>query len=289
MAKRDPTRDALERLSKLDLRSPEGEQALLEALSHKSNLVVARAAKKIEQHRLQALAPNLVTTLTRLFDLDANADKGCEAKTALARALCELEVSEQQLYARGVRLRQIEAAYGGPVDTAAEVRGLCAVGLVRSHRRDVLEDLAILLADPEPVARSYAARAVVENGETQGAALLLSHLLRGEEVGEVALECLTGLFALGGARAVDYIRSYFLTSPADPVWPMALLALGESRRTESLALLLELHPRLAQPEDRRALLEAIAITRLEAAREFLAEQADLGSTEARETLQRFWG
>lgn len=289
MAKRDPTRQALEKLSQIDLRSPEGEQALVEALAHKSNLVVARAAKKIEQNRLLALAEPMARALTRLLEADLNADRGCEAKTALARALCELEVSEQALFVRGVQVKQMEAAYGGPVDTAAELRGLCAVGLVRSHRRQVLEDLAILLSDPEPVARSYAARAVIENGETQGAALLLLHLLKGEEVPDVALDCLSGLFTLCPERAVDYARSYFLSSPADPVWPMALLALGESRRGDALALLLELSPRLVQPADRRALLEAIAITRLDAARNFLREQALNGSKEARETLVRFWG
>ena len=46
------------------------------------------------------------------------------------------------------------------MDTAAELRGVCALGLVRMGYRDVLVELADLLMDPEAQARMMAARSL---------------------------------------------------------------------------------------------------------------------------------
>ena len=45
---------------------------------------------------------------------------------------------------------QKEGSFGPPVDVAAELRGVCALGLVKIGYGDVLVELTDLLADVEP-------------------------------------------------------------------------------------------------------------------------------------------
>ena len=263
-----------------------------ESLSSRSALVVAKAAQLAARHRLETLKEPLARAFERFLQAGPSADKGCEAKSALAEALCELEANEEELFLRGLRLVQELPAFGGSMDVAAKVRGLSAISLVRCYRRQVLNDLAEVLCDPEPVARSLAVRAVVENGEWQGGALLKLLLLSGEEVPDVVLEAIAGLFALTPGSAVDFLKRHFLGSSRDPQWPMAVLALGESRLNEALEVLLELYPRQAYSADRKSILEAIALSRLPKGLEFLlglVEQGERDSEQAAETIEKLWG
>jgi hypothetical protein len=75
-------------------------------------------------------------------------DPGCRAKVEIARALYELGEDPAAVFPRGVRHRQMEPVFGGREDTAAELRCVCALGLVRLQSPDALVELAELLADP---------------------------------------------------------------------------------------------------------------------------------------------
>jgi hypothetical protein len=83
------------------------------------------------------------------------------AKGAIARALVALDCQDAALYRAGIRLRQLEPVWGGSVDTAIDLRGTCAMGLVQTRYPRALAELVALLADPEPRARTGAAPAIV--------------------------------------------------------------------------------------------------------------------------------
>lgn len=291
MAKRDAAQKMLQLLRLYEPGTESGRELLVRGLQDRSPLVIAKAANLVREHKIYELLPHLAEVFNRLLKAGAPSDKGCYAKQALAEALCELEAPEEELFLLGSRLVQKEAAYGGPVDTAPRVRGLCAVGLARCKRRNVLNDLAELLVDPEPAARTLAVRAVLENGDTRGSALLRLRLLSGEDMSDVVFEIFSALFAFSAEDTIDFIRRYFLGSPRNSSWNLAILALGESRHPHALEILLELFPRQSYSSDRLNILEAVALTRLPQAREFLFElvkNGDVSGQQASETLKKLW-
>lgn len=291
MAKKDPAQKMLQLLRLYEPGTDSGRQLLEKGLADRSSLVVARAAKLAAQHQARDLLPTLAQTFRRFLEASSTADKGCEAKQALAEALCELEASEEDLYLKGLEVVQMEAAFGGPVDTAPRVRGLCAVALARCRAGGVLNQLAQVLADPEPACRVLAARAVGEYGDYQGEALLRLMLLKGEDVPDVVLEALAGIFHFSGPGALGFITRHFLQDSRAQSWSLAILALGESRLPESLELLKSEYTRQPLAADKRSVLEAIALTRLPAAKSFLlnlAAQGELPGKQAEETLRKLW-
>lgn len=291
MAKNDPAQKMLGLLRLYEPGTDSGRQLLEKGLDDRSSLVVARAARLATQHQAREQIPALTGAFHRFLQAGPSADKGCEAKQALAEALCELEASEEALFLQGLKLVQMEAAFGGPVDTAPRVRGLSAVGLARCRTRGILNHLALALADPEPACRTLAVRAVGENGEYQGEALLRLMLLKGENVPDVVLEALAGLFHFSGSAALEFISTHFLQNSREQAWSLAVLALGESRLAEALELLVKEYNRQPLAADKRSVLEAIALTRLPRAKTFLLDlvsQGELPGKQAEETLRKLW-
>ena len=292
MARVDPTKKALSRLRDLNL-SDESEQAeLSKALFHKSNLVVSKAVDLICDYQLHNLTDHLEKAFSSWLQADPKGDPGCRAKTSIARTLCELQRDCQDLYLEGSKRIQLEKAFGGPVDTAAELRGICGLGLVRSHYDFVLERLADLLADQEPTTRALAAQALLEKGGLEAAALARLRLGTGEDEPTVILECLTALLVITKERGLQYCEKY-LHSPNHPHWPVAILALGESRLEQACQRLIDLFEDTVTQESESQVLEAIALSRLEIGLDFLfqrvAERQSRGSQTAQELIRRFWG
>lgn len=258
-------------------------------LDHKSSAVVKRAAILVFEHKLESLLEEVRESFERFLKLGPGADKGCEAKTALMKAMCELEFREEDLYLRATTLVQKEFAYGAPPDdVAAELRGLAGIGLVRNYFADVLEVLADLLSDPEARTRSLAAQAILEHGHQAGAALLRLKLRTGEKDSEVLLDCLLGLLLLSPNRGLDFTRDYLDTLEGSH-WEAALLALGQSRSLPALEFLISRYPEQVRPYQKRALLEAVALNRSEEALAFLREQAQSEESSATELLKSYWG
>src|SRR4051812_9194338 len=90
MPKSDPVADALARLNSLDPSSTEATAELTKALQSKSNLVAARAATIIHDNILTAFADELGKAFERFMASPMKLDKGCNALTAIAKALFEL-------------------------------------------------------------------------------------------------------------------------------------------------------------------------------------------------------
>src|SRR5215467_506900 len=141
MKKVDPTEQALDRLAILrnEAASPAIVQELRAFLKNRSNLVIAKAAKVAGKARMMELVPDLVEAFERLMKNPAKLDKGCSALTEITDALYEMDYVEPEIYLRGIHHVQMEGSFGPPVDAAAKLRGLSALGLARTRFPNALD------------------------------------------------------------------------------------------------------------------------------------------------------
>lgn len=275
MAKSTAIEDALARLKVLRdgaPSSPEFHEALGKALASKTNLLAARAAKYVGELRLAEFAAALAEAFGRFMRDPAKTDKGCDAKTAIARALLDLEASDDAtaaaVYLPGVRHVQPEPTWGGSSDTAGELRGLCGLGLALTNRRDVLAELVDLLMDREPQARVAAARAVGVTGRDEGALLLRLKLLAGDASPDVIAEAFLSLVRIAPRESLPFVAR-FLDARDESTRESAALAIGSSRQAAGFELLREEWGRKADGLSRQALLLPLAMLRSEESLAFL--------------------
>jgi HEAT repeat protein len=254
--------------------TPEVRQQLAQALDSKVDLIVERAARIISDRKISGLAPDLI----RAFDrhMPNGADKGCGAKTAIAHALYEMGADAAEVFLVGIRHVQLEPAWDGAKDAAAELRGVCALGLVRIGHRDALLHASDLLTDAVPQARMIAARALAYSGHDSAALPLRVKVRSGDAEPEVVSECITALMKLSPQKSITLV-SEFLDDPDEMIRESAALALGESRRREAFDALRDHSERTPNAERRRPLLLGIAVSRLPEAIEYLVEL--LGSSD----------
>ncbi len=273
--KRDPLRDQLHALSALqnqplpsrDDPAYAARQTLLrDALTGKSSFAVAAAAELLHETDTALLAV-LEAAFNRFFADSGPSDKGCTAKTAIARALERTDCSDDSVFARGVRYVQMEPVYGGRQDTAVELRGICAVALARLSRPGVLSLLAELLIDAERGARAAAARAIGCTGQDGAIPLLRYKALCGDDDPLVLTECLTSLVLLERSAALPFVQR-FLTPEDEVRADAAALALGQSRLPEAIALLKE-YAETPPRARRKTALVALAMLREPEATEYL--------------------
>jgi HEAT repeat protein len=164
-------------------------------------------------------------------------DKGCGAKTALAAALHDLADTSQaaDVFWLGVRHVQMEPVWGTRVDTAVELRAICAMALAPMPDPDVLPMLVDLLTDEQAQARAAAARALAHRGGDEAAALLRLRVRVGDEP-QVLLDCLLGLLQLAPRQSLPLMQS-LLQSPDQETADATVLALGQSRCDQAFDLL----------------------------------------------------
>ena len=103
---------------------------LRQSLADQSNYVVERAADLIAEAGSKDFIASLVEAYRRLEVNPLKRDPGCVGKTAIVRALLRLEHDDAEFYRDGITYEQPEPKWGGLKDTAAELRGLSAAGLV---------------------------------------------------------------------------------------------------------------------------------------------------------------
>ena len=256
-------------------------------LRHKSNHVAAAAASTAERMQAGALAQDLVEAFLELIKDPAKRDPGCEALSAIAKALVSLGEPAAKVYFAGVHHVQMEGSFGPPIDAAASLRGLCAQGLARMAHPDALLECVNLLADKEVPARIGAIRAIADSGDIAGALLLRLKALLGDKEAEVIGESFAGLLRLAPAASLEFVAR-FLTSASEEIRERAALALGESRLAAAFPVLKEAWAGTAQAARRRTLLLSIAMLRLDEAVEFLlarvAEDREMAAGDALATL-----
>lgn len=242
--------------------------------SHQS-VAIAQVAKLVAQHHLKALMPDLAAQFERMRS-GAAADPNCIAKQAIADALYRLEYAETELFLNGIHHRQMEPVWGKTVDTAPGLRAICALGLVRVHYREVLIELADLLADCEPEARIGAARAIAYSENPSGVALLRLKVRLGDDHPQVLSECFVALLTLAPQASFSLVAS-FLDTAESAVCELAALALGEARLPEAFAPLKAVWQRTREVDLRGTLLLSIATLRSTEAIEFLVGLVERGN------------
>jgi hypothetical protein len=228
--KLDPIEQALNQLACLKAipPSPELIHKLRSFLRNRSNLVVAKAAKISGEGRLTVLIPDLVAAFHKRMADPQRLDKRCAAVTEIVAARYEMDYLEPDVYRTGIAHIQIEPSYGDPIDVAAQLRGLCAQGLVRTSQPGALAAAVSLLVDPEPPARIGAARALASNGGDSGELVLRLKVLTGDREPEVLAECFTGLLASPSDAVLDFVAR-FIDSEDEAVAEVAILTLGAAR------------------------------------------------------------
>src|ERR1700723_1973234 len=257
---------------------PVRETGLRKALTHRNNFLVAKAADLVREFQMAQVIPELLAAFDRFFHNPVKTDPQCWAKNALSRTLAAFEYQDAEVFLRGIRHIQLEPVWGGSSDTAGTLRATCALALVQCRRLlepDLLAHLVELFADKDKSVRIEAARAVEQVGSPSAALLLRLRAVLGADEPEVLGACYSGILRLEGASALPWIGR-FLASSDDPAAEAALSMAG-THSAQGFNILRERFAEEADPWFRSVLLSAIALTRQDAAIEFLI---DLVSSES---------
>ena len=283
------SRRLVDRLAALDsLRTdPTSKQSLSllkKALATKTNTVVGRAAEIAGGYQLTALEPELVQAFARFMINPQKTDPACIAKTALAEALYRMEAYQPDLFLAGIGHVQMEPVWGGREDTAAKLRGICALGLVRINHDNVMLELAQLLADPEPDARISAARAIAyASMVAEGEPLLRFKALVGDDSPQVLSECLSALLQLAPETSLSFVAG-FLQRDDPAVQGATAVALGESHLVQAFPFLETAREDAIEADLKKTLLLSIALLRHERALEFLLSLLVSGGQAGKDAL-----
>ena len=268
-----------------DLRSaPDALPALRKALKDRNNFFVSKVAAIVAERQLTDLTPDLLAALERFFIDPAKTDPQCWAKNALLKALKDLGHRGPAVYLRGIEYVQFEPVWGGQADSAATLRGACALALVDCSL-DALEILRYLgdrLADAVKPVRMDAALAIGQLGQPAGALLLRLKALLGDDEPEVLGQCFLSLLSLDCEEAVLFIGR-FLRSGTEEARGEAAAALAQSREPAAFEQLTGLWPERLTPDLRATILLSLAASPLPQASEFLltvlhSDSGDLAKT-----------
>ena len=275
MRKHDPLQEALEKLGELRLAKEgrEFETKLGAFLRHRSNLVVSKAAKIARERLVPSVVPDMVAAFHKLMKDPARLDKRCAALTEIVSALYEMDYTEPEVYLAGLRHVQLEGSYGPPIDTAAQLRGICAQGLTRTPYPGALEEVVDLLQDCDVPPRIGAVRALAANGGTGGGLALRLKALTGDREPEVIAECFAGLLGSHTESSVDFVARYVGAENAE-LAEAAVLALGACRNPKAVVVLKEKWKVTPRGSLKSTLLLALASSRSEEVLAFLRQELE---------------
>lgn len=269
-------RDIEKRVAELAaLRQAPEETAVRElrrALGERSASIVAKAAALARERGLHELAPDLVAAFERFLANPVKSDPQCLAKVAIARALAGLEHPDPAVFLRGLAHFQPEPVWGGRQDSAATLRGVCALALnvTRLDSFEILLHLTGLLMDQETPARIDAARAIAQLRAREGVLPLRLKALAGDREPEVVGHCLAGLLNLAPRESVAFVAG-FLNSEDTDLRMEAAGALSESAEPEAFERVREFWGRQTDPQVKCTILRFLAGSPLPAAGDFLLE------------------
>jgi HEAT repeat protein len=181
---------------------------------------------------------------------------------------------------------QLEPVWGGRSDTAGTLRATCALALVQCRalsEADLLGYLVELFGDKDKSVRVEAARAVEQVGSSSAALLLRLKAILGADEPEVLGACYGGILRIEGLSAIPWI-SRFLGS-ADDAAAEAALAIAATHSPQAFEVLRERIDAESDPWFRSVLLSAIALTRQDAALDYLFDLIKTESLQAEPAVE----
>ncbi len=255
-----------------------GRQALLlEALADKSHYVAALAAEALGENADENAALAMTEQFALLSEDGPKRDPGCHIRANLAFALGRLDYRPASDVLRvGIKAVQIEAVGGVPFDTAAHLRGNCALALAQIRDPDCVRDIALLLFDRSGFARQAidptvkmeprkaAARALSLSGSLAARLPLTLRLVHPEnEVPDVLQECMQALVELEDPYALEVLEPY-LQHADQRLAAYAALMIAQTQAPEAAGLLAQAVQRLSGDPLRAAVLALTTLRRPEA-------------------------
>ncbi|MCL2641617.1 MAG: HEAT repeat domain-containing protein [Phycisphaerales bacterium] len=266
--------------------APQTIPALIEILRSKNlhGLVIKLAAELADQLTAKELAPQLAETITGLIaETTSKRDPGCEGKTAALKALINWEINAPDLYLTAAAYHQHEPIMGGSIDTAAEFRGLAALGIATTRPPNAIITLIDLLADPEPKTRMLTAIALgTWRGPEALPVLRLKAHLRDDDSDTFA-EILAALLRQDEDQ-LSFIANFLYDRDLTHA-EAAALALGQSKIAAALTPLTNAWPSLRRTSIATTLLMSISMLRTQPAIDWLIDQ--LAGTTATQSLDIF--
>jgi HEAT repeat protein len=260
------------------------------ALQHQNNYIVSKAADQVAQRRVETLLPDLLTAFDRFFEDAARRDPQCWAKNSISRALAALELQDPAPFLRGLKHIQLEGTWGGSSDTAGALRGTCALALVQCRtvpETDLLRHLIDVLVDSDKSARNDAIRALEQLGSPDAALLLRLRAQAGGDEPEILGACYAAVLSIEGNSALPWVNRFL--SGEDDTAGEAALSIAATHSPEAFQLLKSRWEHARDPWFKSVLLSAMALTRQNAATEFLlalVRKDSLGADLAVEALLR---
>jgi hypothetical protein len=261
-------------------------EPLRKVLSSRKAFIVSKAAKLIAAHEHRSLIDDLVAAFHRFCVDPGKQDPQCWARESIAQTLATLEYQEPELFLIGMRTFQP----GFSSDAATALRGLCALALVQCRTlssQQVLIHLLPLFADKELPVRVNAARAVEQIGSDSSALLLRLRAELASDSPELLGACYSGVLRLEGPSAIPWAARFLPRSRDEPDETSAevAFAIAETRTEAAFTLLRATYKQTRDSDFRASLLTAIALSRQDAAIDFLFDEIADGNRSAREALE----
>lgn len=179
------------------------------------------------------------------------------------------------VFMRGIEHVQMEAVWGGTVDTAATLRGACALALVACSldRQSILTRLIALLVDELPV-RLDAIHALGQVPGADTVLLLRLKALLGDKEPQVTGRCFDALLDIAPSESVEFVAKFLAAKDSD-LRAEAAAALAASREPEAIEALRRGYADAAG-ELKTAILQSLAGARQQAGAEVLLSVAEQG-------------
>jgi HEAT repeat protein len=245
--------------------------AVRRALTDRSNVVAAKAAKVAVEMSARDMIPDLLSAFERLFEDAVKRDPQCWAKNEIARALRDFDYGEAAPFLRGAKWVQKEPVWGGEADTAGTLRGICLLalpGCAGMRRETILRLLVDALVEDDPAVRADAARAISAMGGEDAALVLRLKARTGDKEPAVTGQVFESLLAVERSEGLEFVGG-FLRPEGGEAAEEAALAIGGSRMEKGVDVLAQAWEHARGEEYRTAILRALGISRQQAAIGFL--------------------
>lgn len=264
---------------------------LRKALAAKNNFIAAKAADLVQEFNITALTPDLLAAFDHFFENPEKNDPQCWAKNTLSRALAAFEHQDAEVFLRGMRHHQFEPVWGGRSDTAGTLRATCALALVQCrtvHEPELLAHLIDLVFDNDKSVRVEIVRAIEQVGSNSASLLLRMRAVLGNDDPEILGACYSGVLRLEGVNAIAWVSRFL--APGDDDAAEAALAISGTHSPEGFEALRNclgkaIDSGSIDPWFRSVVFSAIALTRQDAAIEFLLEEVRKESMDAEVAIE----